>query len=107
MFCRHCGTEMEEHFRFCSRCGAATANAPESAWVPRLSRPREGHRIAGVCAGVARYLDVDVTLVRVVWLLITVFPPLPGILIYVVCWVVMPKDPLPPLEAREQAPTPG
>jgi phage shock protein C len=60
-----------------------------------LSRPREGRKIAGVCAGVARYFDIDVTLVRVLWILLVIFPPVPGILVYVVCWIVMPVDPAP------------
>jgi len=101
MYCNQCGNAIEEHFRYCSRCGTATENAPPRS-EPRnpykLTRPREGRRIAGVCAGVARYLDLDVTLVRVVWVLLVIFPPVPGILVYIVCWIVMPQDPvsLPP-----------
>jgi phage shock protein PspC (stress-responsive transcriptional regulator) len=51
--------------------------------------------IAGVCAGVARYLDVDVTVVRILWILIAIFPSIPGIVGYVVCWILMPRDPEP------------
>jgi len=58
-------------------------------------RVREGKRIAGVCGGVARYFDLDPTLVRVVWLLLTIFPPVPGLIVYIVCWIAMPQDPLP------------
>jgi phage shock protein PspC (stress-responsive transcriptional regulator) len=60
-----------------------------------LSRPREGKKIGGVCAGVARYLDLDVTLVRLCWIIITIFPPLPGIILYIICWIIMPLDPPP------------
>jgi phage shock protein PspC (stress-responsive transcriptional regulator) len=54
-------------------------------------------KIAGVCAGVAEYLDWDVTLVRLLWVLLTIFPvPLfPSVIGYVVCWIVMPVAPLP------------
>lgn len=101
MYCNQCGNEIETHFQYCSRCGAATENAPprsEPQNLHRLTRPREGTRIAGVCAGVARYLDLDVTLVRIVWVLLVIFPPVPGILAYIICWIVMPQDPalLPP-----------
>jgi phage shock protein PspC (stress-responsive transcriptional regulator) len=48
--------------------------------------------IAGVCAGVARHLDIDVTLVRIVWVLLTIFPPVPGIILYIIFWIVMPWD---------------
>jgi phage shock protein C len=97
MYCGHCGNTLEDHFRYCSRCGAATENAsrPAPGSGVRLSRPREGRKIAGVCAGVARYLDLDVTLARIAWVLLVIFPPVPGLLAYIICWIVMPQDPLP------------
>jgi phage shock protein C len=97
MYCNQCGNAIEDHFRFCSRCGTSTENTPrsESGNAHGLSRPYEGTKIAGVCAGVARYLDLDVTLVRIVWVLLVIFPPVPGILAYIICWIVMPKDPRP------------
>ena len=52
-------------------------------------------KIAGVCAGFARYLGLDVTLVRVLWVVLTVFPmPFFGLVSYIVAWIVMPKDPV-------------
>lgn len=97
MYCANCGNSIEQHFRYCSRCGTATEGMSRPADGPEypLSRPREGRKIAGVCAGVARYFDIDVTLVRVLWILLVIFPPVPGILVYVVCWIVMPVDPAP------------
>ncbi len=56
----------------------------------RLTRPRHGKMLAGVCAGVARYLDWDVTLVRVVFVLFGVFGA--GELAYLVLWILMPKE---------------
>lgn len=47
--------------------------------------------VAGVCAGFANYLDVDVVLVRIVWLCAAIFTGV-GFIAYVVCWIVMPKD---------------
>ncbi len=47
--------------------------------------------LVGVCAGCAQYLRKDVTLVRIVWSLAALIPPLfPGIVAYVVCWLLMP-----------------
>jgi phage shock protein C len=52
-------------------------------------------KIAGVCAGFARYFALDVTLMRVLWVVITVFPlPFLGLVSYIVAWIVMPKDPV-------------
>jgi phage shock protein C len=96
MYCVHCAKELREEERFCSACGGAR---PESTGFSRrrdgveLTRPRQGKRIAGVCAGVARYFDLDVTLVRIVWFVLVFVPPVPGIIAYIACWIAMPKDP--------------
>ena len=58
----------------------------------RLVRPRTGRKIAGVCMGFAEYFDLDVTLVRVVWLL-TSFMTGIGLLAYPIAWIVMPEEP--------------
>jgi phage shock protein PspC (stress-responsive transcriptional regulator) len=42
---------------------------------------------------------MDVRLVRIIWILAAIFPPVPGIVAYIVCWVVMPADPLAALES--------
>ena len=96
MFCSKCGTELREQDRFCSACGVGTARSaapprPEA----RLSRPMSESKIAGVCAGFARYFGVDVTLIRVLWVVLTVFPmPFFGLVSYIVAWIVMPKEPV-------------
>lgn len=46
--------------------------------------------IGGVCAGIADYLGLDPTIVRVAWIL-TVFFAGFGILLYLILWIVMPK----------------
>ena len=77
MYCCNCGKELENEARFCSVCG--TARPPvhpprgRSYEQSAFSRIREGKKIAGVCGGIARYFDIDVTLVRVLWLLLTIF----------------------------------
>jgi phage shock protein C len=51
-------------------------------------------KVAGVCAGFARYLGIDVTLVRLIWVVFTIWPPPLGLIAYIVAWIVMPKDPV-------------
>jgi phage shock protein C len=95
MFCTKCGSELREQDRFCSLCGAGTArSAPPPRSEARLSRPMSEAKIAGVCAGFARYCGLDVTLVRVLWVVLTLCPPCPGLIAYIVAWIVMPKDPV-------------
>ncbi len=97
MFCTNCGVEMNDQCKFCSQCGTPSGRgAPPPQRTERLSRPIHDKKIAGVCAGFARYFNVDVTLVRVLWLVFTIWPlPLFGVISYVVAWIVMPKDPEP------------
>jgi len=48
--------------------------------------------IAGVCAGIAEYFGWDVTLVRVIYVLLSIFSAgFPGILVYIILWIVMPR----------------
>jgi phage shock protein C len=97
MFCTRCGSQLREQGDFCFSCGATTGDGASSTrQAPPLTRPIEGKMIAGVCAGFARYFSVDVTLVRVLWVVITVFPlPCFGLVSYIVAWIVMPRDPVP------------
>lgn len=94
MFCTNCGAETREADRFCSQCGrstitreVATSHLPERM----LSRPMNHKKIAGVCAGFARYFDCDVTLMRVLWLVVA-FGTGIGFIAYLVAWIAMPKD---------------
>lgn len=49
--------------------------------------------IAGICGGFAEYFDWDPTLIRLAWLLMTIFSAaFPGIIIYIFLWICMPKD---------------
>jgi phage shock protein PspC (stress-responsive transcriptional regulator) len=47
--------------------------------------------IAGVCAGFARFFDLDVTFIRIVWLITAILTGV-GFIAYLVAWIVMPKD---------------
>ena len=68
----------------------------------RLARSETDRRIAGVCGGIAEYFDVDPTIVRIIFVLAALFGG-PGLLVYIVLWIVLPKgSPRPP-----DAPRPG
>jgi phage shock protein C len=58
----------------------------------RLMRSSTDKKLGGVCAGLGDYLDLDVTLVRVLWVL-AVFCGGTGLLLYVVLWIVLPVEP--------------
>ena len=54
---------------------------------PPFRRPTDRRWIAGVCAGVARHFGWDLRLVRVLWLICTLIPVLPGLPAYLVLWL--------------------
>lgn len=61
-----------------------------------LRRPREGVWIAGVCAGLAQYFDLDPVVVRAAYVIVSVISAaFPGILLYLLLWLVIPREPEP------------
>jgi phage shock protein C len=59
-----------------------------------LYRSRRNRLIAGVCGGLATWLGWDPTLVRILYVLVSILSvAFPGILVYVLLWIVMPQEP--------------
>ncbi|HEU5321159.1 MAG TPA: PspC domain-containing protein [Methylomirabilota bacterium] len=59
-----------------------------------LRRSRSHRMIAGVCGGIAEWLGWDATLVRVLYVIVSIVSvAFPGIIVYLVLWLVMPKAP--------------
>jgi phage shock protein C len=61
--------------------------------APVLVRPREGRIIAGVCAGLARRFGWNVAVVRLLAVLSIVLPG-SQLVIYLICWAVIPSEPV-------------
>ena len=57
----------------------------------RLTRDMSHKKIAGVCAGLARYLQVDPVLIRLIFLVLAISTGI-GFIAYIVGWIIMPKD---------------
>jgi phage shock protein C len=88
MYCNHCGKANPDDARLCAYCGAAMGGGVVQR---RLVRPRGDRKIAGVCAGVAQYYGWNVTVVRLLWLLLFLFAGTGGLL-YLILWIVMPNE---------------
>lgn len=59
----------------------------------RLKRSVNDKMMAGVCGGIAKYMNVDSTVIRLVFAFATIFTAVfPGILIYLVLWIIVPKE---------------
>ena len=69
--------------------------------IRRLTRSRTEGKVAGVCAGIANYFDIDVVLVRAAWVVFSIVPGaiIGGVLAYIAAWLIIP-------EATDAAPSP-
>ena len=58
----------------------------------KLYRSREDRWVAGVCGGLARYLDVDPIVIRLIALILVLCAG-GGLLVYIIAWIVIPEEP--------------
>jgi len=100
MACANCGREIAANSNFCYFCGSRQyASAAGPGPVPRMGdrrlyRSTTDKSIAGVLGGFAEYLDLDPSVLRVVYVLVTFFTGvIPGCFAYVVAWLVMSEAP--------------
>ncbi|HXY03754.1 MAG TPA: PspC domain-containing protein [Terriglobales bacterium] len=91
MYCNYCGKVIQDDANVCAYCGTRVGSVLARK---RLVRPRGNRKIAGVCAGFAEYFDLDVTLVRVVWLISVFLGVGLSLIAYFAAWIIMPDEPL-------------
>ena len=58
----------------------------------KMERPRAGRKLAGVCAAIANYADVDVTVIRVAYTLLTIFTAFSGVIVYFILMPLIPEE---------------
>ncbi|VUT25379.1 MAG: DNA-binding transcriptional activator PspC [Candidatus Methanolliviera sp. GoM_asphalt] len=62
--------------------------------MKRLYRSRTDKKLGGVCSGIGEYFNIDPTIIRVLWVIITVFTGFaPGIIAYILLWLIVPEEP--------------
>jgi phage shock protein C len=108
MYCNHCGVEIANPSNFCSSCGARQSQRTS---YKQLTLSGKDKKIAGVCGGLAEYLDVDPTVVRLIWVALSIVPGglAGGVIAYVLAWIIIPKAPASvpaPASASAMSPTP-
>jgi phage shock protein C len=59
----------------------------------QLFRPKLGRMLGGVCAGIGAYLDIDPTVIRLIWAALTLLSLGTGVLVYLIAWVLIPEEP--------------
>jgi phage shock protein PspC (stress-responsive transcriptional regulator) len=73
----------------------------------RLYRSVDDRVIGGVCGGLAERFDIDPSLIRIAWALVTILSGGVLFLLYVVMWIVVPEQPAPGSAGWRPAPPPG
>jgi phage shock protein PspC (stress-responsive transcriptional regulator) len=91
MHCSGCARENEPGSAFCRFCGASLGSTASGRRLYRL--PHQG-QVAGVCAGIAAYFQLDVTIVRLLWVILSIVPGalIGGIVAYAAAWLLMPES---------------
>ncbi|MEN6343241.1 MAG: PspC domain-containing protein [Methanospirillum sp.] len=66
--------------------------------MKELKRSRTDRMVAGVCGGIGEYLEIDPNVIRLIWVVVTVFTVGTGVLAYLLAWLVIPEEA--PLETQ-------
>lgn len=60
--------------------------------MKRLYRSKKDRILGGVCAGLGEHLDVDPTVIRLIWAVVSVLSVGTGVIIYVLAWIIIPEE---------------
>ncbi|MBR2771862.1 MAG: PspC domain-containing protein [Bacteroidales bacterium] len=59
----------------------------------KLYRSLADRKLCGVCGGIAEYFDLDPTIIRLLWVVMTLFTAaFPGVLAYIICAIIVPQQ---------------
>lgn len=73
-----------------------------SGEIKRLYRSRTEMQLAGICGGLGLFFRIDPVVIRLLWVGVTCLTGfLPGIVAYVVAWLIVPLEPVPPTPATQ------
>ena len=60
--------------------------------MKRLYRSKKERMLGGVCAGLGEHLDIDPTVIRLIWAVVTVLSLGTGIVVYILAWILIPEE---------------
>ncbi len=83
-----------------------TQSAASQQPYKQLRRSRDDRMVAGICAGAARYLNIDPVAARVLFVVIAVFSGGTALIAYLIAWALIPEEPVTVVPSYAQE-TPG
>ena len=102
MECPQCGTENIETASFCAKCGreldgqqsdqAPVSQQTQTQTPKKFVRCSDNKEIGGVCAGLAKYLDQDVSMVRILTVVSFLITGSVTFWAYIIAWIVVPEE---------------
>ncbi|MHA1125701.1 MAG: PspC domain-containing protein [Candidatus Heimdallarchaeota archaeon] len=113
LYCPKCGAQNKDFAQFCASCGDDLTAARDSkdkaepveniepeigsekSTEKKLYRSRDDKYFGGVSAGMAKYYDMDVDTVRILWFLFLVVSGGTALIIYLILMLAVPLEPLP------------
>jgi phage shock protein C len=69
--------------------------------MKRLYRSRKDRILGGICGGLGEHIDVDPSIIRLVWVVATLLSLGTGIIVYLAAWIIIPES---PEESAQQTP---
>ena len=63
--------------------------------MKKLRRAKTGKKLMGVCSGIATFFDMDPTIIRIVWVILCLFPPIStitAVILYIVLAFIIPEE---------------
>jgi phage shock protein PspC (stress-responsive transcriptional regulator) len=61
--------------------------------MKRLYRSGTERMLGGVCGGLGEHLDVDPSIIRLIWVVVTAFSLGIGLIVYIAAWIIIPEEP--------------
>lgn len=100
MICPQCGTENAATARFCGKCGRELDVQPQQPTQQdvyqrepkKFVRCADDKQLGGVCSGFARYIDADVSLVRILTVVSFLISASVTFWAYILCWIIVPEE---------------
>jgi len=66
--------------------------------MKRLYRSRTDQILGGICGGLGEHIDVDPSIIRLVWVIVTLLSLGTGIIVYLAAWIIIPQSPEEPAQ---------